>query len=329
VVKLLFAEAATRGLDAATLGARFGISDAELDDPNARVGADTMRRIWTELPVLTGAENFGLDAAQRVATDGGSMAVAQLVASARTLGEGLLAGLRYRQVIQDTLQVTWVEVDGEFRIELHDSDPAILAPRHSIEFSIARAILLARQVTGRSGGPRAIAFRHERPADDSVARRVFDCELMYGAPLNVVAVPRELLALRHRTANRNLAAFFTSRVREFDVPNTFNTVVAKVRRILAEQLADGAVSLESIAKRLRLGPRTAQRRLREEGMTLVQVVDELRRDLAIRHLEESDMEIQDIAFALGFSDKSAFHHAFVRWSGKTPGEYRTHHRRRF
>ena len=49
--------------------------------------------------------------------------------------------------------------------------------------------------------------------------------------------------------------------------------------------------------------------------------DDLRSDLANRHLADRDLAISQIAWLLGYhQDVGAFSHAFKRWTGKTPGQ---------
>ena len=67
---------------------------------------------------------------------------------------------------------------------------------------------------------------------------------------------------------------------------------------------------------------TLRRHLREEGSSFQELKDHLRRDLAIYHLGRDELAIQDIAEQLGFSEPSAFHRAFKKWTGLTPGAYR-------
>jgi AraC-like DNA-binding protein len=52
------------------------------------------------------------------------------------------------------------------------------------------------------------------------------------------------------------------------------------------------------------------------------VLDDLRRDLAVRYLSGAEVSIAEVGFMMGFSDQSAFHKAFVRWTGETPGAFR-------
>jgi AraC-like DNA-binding protein len=68
--------------------------------------------------------------------------------------------------------------------------------------------------------------------------------------------------------------------------------------------------------------RTLQRALAAEGASIRDLLNELRRDLAQRYIEESDMALAEVSYLLGFADVSAFHHAFKRWTGCTPVEFR-------
>jgi AraC-like DNA-binding protein len=65
-----------------------------------------------------------------------------------------------------------------------------------------------------------------------------------------------------------------------------------------------------------------QNKLREEGTTYRTVLDELRQETALHYLERQDVPIVDVAFLLGFSEQSAFNHAFRRWTGTSPQQYR-------
>jgi AraC-like DNA-binding protein len=93
---------------------------------------------------------------------------------------------------------------------------------------------------------------------------------------------------------------------------------ARLRQAICDELRLGQLSLETVAKRLGTPPRTLQRRLRQEGTSFAEMADRLRRDLAERYLRDRRLSVAETAFLVGFSDVSAFHRAFVRWTGKTP-----------
>jgi AraC-like DNA-binding protein len=101
---------------------------------------------------------------------------------------------------------------------------------------------------------------------------------------------------------------------------------ARVRAEIIKALSDGNATVVSVAKQLHMSERTMARRLDEEGTTFRELLDEIRHRLALRHVAAQALELNEIAFLLGFSQVTAFHRAFKRWTGKTPLEYRRSHR---
>lgn len=80
--------------------------------------------------------------------------------------------------------------------------------------------------------------------------------------------------------------------------------------------------LSSVASALAISPRHLQNKLRQEGATYRVLLDELRQETALQYLERGDVPLVDVAFLLGFSEQSAFNHAFKRWTGTSPQQYR-------
>ena len=77
------------------------------------------------------------------------------------------------------------------------------------------------------------------------------------------------------------------------------------------------------ARGLNVSPRTLIRQLAAEGTSFQRIHDGVRRDVAIRELVHSERSIDAIARQVGFSSGTNFHRAFRRWTGATPGSYRT------
>jgi len=95
-----------------------------------------------------------------------------------------------------------------------------------------------------------------------------------------------------------------------------------VRLIIKNEFKGGEASLEKVAGQLGLSGRTLQRKLQERGTTHQELLDQMRKELAVRYLREPEMAICEVAYLLGFSESSALHRAFKRWTGKTPSEFR-------
>lgn len=102
----------------------------------------------------------------------------------------------------------------------------------------------------------------------------------------------------------------------------------QARRVIAELLPHGTPTVEEVAGRLNMSPRTLQRRLRESGHNLRELIDQTRAALARSHLRSDHLTIGEIAYLLGYAEPSAFAHAFRRWEGVSPREYREEGRSR-
>jgi len=84
-----------------------------------------------------------------------------------------------------------------------------------------------------------------------------------------------------------------------------------------------SVTIEATARRLGVGPRTLQRQLRERGTSFRDVLESVRRELALAYVRQGKFDAAEVGFLLGFSRPSAFYRAFRRWTGGTPSAYRS------
>ncbi|MDX1634202.1 MAG: helix-turn-helix transcriptional regulator [Marinobacter sp.] len=96
----------------------------------------------------------------------------------------------------------------------------------------------------------------------------------------------------------------------------------KVRALIAERLAEGRVGVEAVAAQLNMSRYTLYKRLKEENLTFLGLLDEVRREQALSYLQEPERPLTEVAELLGFSELSAFSRAFKRWMGTSPAEFR-------
>jgi AraC-like DNA-binding protein len=96
----------------------------------------------------------------------------------------------------------------------------------------------------------------------------------------------------------------------------------QVARVLSRKLKGSVPALHEVARELSMSSRNLQRTLRDAGTSYQSLLDDVRRDLAIRHLANPATSAGQVGFLLGFSEPSAFHRAFRRWTGKPPSAFR-------
>jgi AraC-like DNA-binding protein len=121
-----------------------------------------------------------------------------------------------------------------------------------------------------------------------------------------------------------MAKAFDARSAQHRAPARASPFQAEVEHRLEPLLASGQVGIERLARDLGYSRQTLYRRLKAEGVTYEQLLDALRRRLALRFMREG-RSVKDAAYRLGFSDPAAFSRAFKRWTGSSPSDMRTRH----
>jgi len=104
--------------------------------------------------------------------------------------------------------------------------------------------------------------------------------------------------------------------------NTNSKMGERVKAILMESLASGECSIQSVASKLAMTPRTLQRHLKREETSFKFIINHLRHDLALHYLKNTKLSNLDIAFLLGYKETNSFVRAFQDWSGKRPNNIR-------
>ncbi|WP_227712501.1 helix-turn-helix transcriptional regulator [Marinobacter zhanjiangensis] len=100
------------------------------------------------------------------------------------------------------------------------------------------------------------------------------------------------------------------------------TFSRQVRPLITRHLARGKVKVASVAAELNMSRYTLYKKLKEENLTFAGLLEDVRREQALKYLRDSNRSLSEVAELLGFSELSAFSRAFKRWMGKSPAEFR-------
>jgi AraC-like DNA-binding protein len=295
-------------------------------DPDQRFPI-AMSHAWLDAVVdLTHDPDLGLDAAREVSV-GDYGAVEYAARSATTWGEVCAVVGRYMRLINDALEFS-LKIEGELaQIRLESKVPL---PRAAADFQSGAFHISASHFWPRGVTPEFEAwFTHPRPAQIEAYERTFPGgKLRFDAPFNGFVMSKDYLAVPVEGADPNLHALIREHADALlaKLPNA-RAITMRVRDLIAKELAGGDPSVAQIARQLPMGERTLARRLEQEGTTFKEVLDGLRKQLALAYVEENELSLSEVATALGFSQSAAFHRAFKRWTGETPMSYRRGHRR--
>ncbi|MBS2019040.1 MAG: AraC family transcriptional regulator [Deltaproteobacteria bacterium] len=322
VGRAILAAAGERGIAAEDLARAAGLDLDLLQDADGRASAASMARLWEEAGRMSGDEAFGLRVGR--SSHASAMPLAgRLIAASPTLGEGLARIMAYYRVFND-VHPAEVVVDGDDVVArvLTKAIPIAL-PRHAIEFAFSWFVGVASFALGEPVALSSVSFEHPAPRDPSEHAATFGCPVAFDARETSFRAPRALFERPTARPDPYLVELLESHAQILfaKLPDRAS-LVARVRAIVAELLPRGDAGVELAAEALGSSPRTLQRKLREEGTSFSDVVDEVRCDLAKDHLRQGARPIAEVALLVGFSDQTAFHRAFVRWTGKTPGDFR-------
>ncbi len=126
------------------------------------------------------------------------------------------------------------------------------------------------------------------------------------------------------TENPQMWSFFEPQLqRRLSQLDADATPSDRVRGVLLEILPTGRCSIEAVAQRLAMSPRSLQRHLSRDGQTFQKILSATRRDLASHYLKRSSFSGAEISLLLGFEDSSSFFRAFKSWTGDTPESFRS------
>ncbi|MFO0547377.1 MAG: AraC family transcriptional regulator [Polyangiaceae bacterium] len=314
--------AAARGVAPAELLRAAGLEASALDEPDRFVSRASEVRLWCEAARLANDEHFGLHLSEQLKADMfGALGFA--VRSSPTIGRALSCVARYLQLLVrgPTLRIV---VDGPLARVRHTPPLADPRPsRHGVEFLMGNLLELTRRGGGPEVAARSITFQHPLSAEVSEYQRVLRLTPTFAGAHDEIVLDRDLLEAPQLEAEPALGDILDQHLSSLLVsaPST-GTFLERVRSALSAELATGEPTLTQIAASLSMSERSLQRKLRDEGTSLSALLDQVRADIAVRHLAESKQSIAEVAFLLGFSEVSTFHRAFRRWTGVTPATYR-------
>ena len=297
------------------------LAQIEGTDPDDRIPAAAMIELARGAVELTGDPDIGLRAAQ--AAEMGDYDVLEYAASsASTVKEAAAILMRYVALVNDGIEVTLDFDGGLVRTKIASE---VELNRAAADFQLAAFYVAAKRTLGDALVLREIWHRHAQPANLEGYREVYgdDAVLRFAEPREGFVVESDVVELELPAADPKLHHVLRRHAEQLlaNLPKV-QTTGTRVRNAILETLSSGQVSAESVARQLHMSRRTMTRRLEEEGTSYKELLDGVRRQLAVGYLTETSMGVGEVAFLLGFSQGPAFHRAFKRWTGQTPIEFR-------
>ena len=307
------------GLPSEALLAGSGICAADLSRADTRITTNQEMRVCANALALR--RDVGLALGRQMHVSAYGMLGYALLTSA-TFGDALRLALRYPALLGTLFELS-LEADGE-RIWFTASDyreiPAM--QMFNVELCLASLKVICDDLLGQPLALLGARFEYNAPDYRARYSECFACPLQFDAGTNAFAFDKhwldQPLPLADAVTHQAMAERCRKQNQEFTGRQAW---LGRIRQLLASQLG-AAPGIEGLAAQMNCSPRTLRRHLHDLGCSYQELLDELRFERAKQWLAADELPIYRIAEQLGFSETASFRHAFVRWSGVAPSQFR-------
>ncbi|WP_339502537.1 AraC family transcriptional regulator [Pseudomonas silesiensis] len=309
------------GLNPRDVLAVAGLNKAQLQSPDYRIPIDAAVRLLEDSAAASGCQTFGLRMAEsRQLSDFG--VVSLLLSQQRTLRDALQVMERYRHLMNDSLGIFVEEAGRVVIIRAEMVTESLLPNRQATELVIGVLFRLCSTLLGSKWRPYSVNFMHQPPDSQHLHRRLFGCNLEFGSEFNGIVCSDASFDRVNPNADpamaRHARAYLDSLQRDDST-----SMLYEVRKAIYLLLPMGRATIEQIAQSQGMNVRTFQRRLQDDGGVFNDLINDVRRDLALRYLENPNNSMSRIADMFGFSMASSFTRWFVNQFGMPPAAWRS------
>jgi AraC-like DNA-binding protein len=315
---------ASEGVPATEALAGVSLSLTQLNSPAARVSANQVLQSYDNAIRLSRDPQFAYNAGLRFHVSTYGMYGFALL-SCPNFRDTMAFGIKYHALAAPLAEIAFKEEAGAGTWTIVPKPyPRVDGRlyRFIVELQMAVHLSLHRDVMGASFCPLELHFTFARPRPGNNGAPAFDCPVLYEQPENRLVFDAHWLDGRPNLGNPVTYAELCQLCDQLTNELQLSAGMAgRVRSMILTNLVRHA-NLDSITAQLKMSPRSLRRRLQEEGTSFRELVEEVRAQLAIKYVRDTSLSIEDVTYALGFNDASAFRHAFRRWTGAAPQEFR-------
>jgi AraC-like DNA-binding protein len=318
--------AASRGADAQALCKRAGVTPTMLATPDEMVSGHIAGALWAAAVEATRDPDLGLHLGEASHLSSLGL-VAPVLLNCPNLRRALGKFADYSRLLWSSFAIEIADLDArrsavQYLVLPHDNYVA-RAPRHPMECILAATVVGASQLIGRPLQIEEVHFRHPAPPSVKAHAAAFRAPIRWEQELDQLIVDHAQLDRPIVLADPSVLARHEAKAREvLSQRGQANTHVARVRQALGVLLRGDLPAIQDVAEHLHMSARSLQRALADEGESFRALLDDVRKELALAHLKDPNTAVAQIALLLGFSEASAFHRSFKRWTGATPSQYR-------
>lgn len=320
-VRVLFDYLQLSGFAPEQICAPRRLSEIRTSDSSARCALDEWHGLMGAAEVLTGDAHLALALAEHFKPWHTGL-VGFMAMTSRNLRDVGKVLARYHHLLNDIEAVEAGTQGSQFALSVRQL--TTLKSSRIALLTLGSWAWHARWLTGRSDLVFDVDFAFAAAGRSDRFDRIFGGAVRFGCTDTVFRGSLSYLDLPviQQEPNVNRILHLQAQQQMDRLAEGAGSVLAKLERLLMAHLGQGEVTLAALAAELKISPRTLQSRLEESGLSFRSVVERVRRNQAVGYLGDPRLSLTQIAQLLGFANQTSFHHAFKRWTGQSPGEFR-------
>lgn len=308
-----------RGVDLRSVQERWGFPLATINQPHLRLPAFLSRRFWEVAAELDGDPAFGL-AAARPADLGQMLGVSYLMQLMPSRLEALATLQRYWPLVAGHIALPMERHADRLHLGLLATAP-VLPTQLELDYWYARQIHHLRSWVCAPEPLLEVRFRRPAPADPGPWERLAGRPVCFAAERDELVLDYAALCHERPAGPSSVRQALEDALDDYARQTIEGNLLELVSSAVLQQLHSG-LSLDSLAERLHMTPRTLHRALLRNGWSFSDLIDIHRRYLSRDLLQSSDVSIAEIADRLGYGEVNSLVRAIRRWYGSTPGALR-------
>jgi AraC-like DNA-binding protein len=284
-----------------------------------QVTTDQLAMLWREAALAMDDEFLGMS--QRPMSAGSFKIMCHSVVHAGTLKIALPRMLDFLRIVLGNLSAAVTVRDGLVRVRL--TDGALRSEPFGQRMYWILVHGLSCWLVGRRIPIRHVDFGCDMPTAGADYRLFFGAPVQFGQSESSLTFDERFLDLTIRRGEGALRQFLRRAPSNILVRYRQDTdLVTRIRTQLGRKPPTEWPAFDVVAHQMRLSSASLRRRLALEGQTFQQIKDQIRRELAIEWLKADGSRVGEVSARLGFNEPSAFHRAFRKWTGHSPGAFR-------
>jgi AraC-like DNA-binding protein len=311
------------GFDSSEMITEVGLDPSKLTDPLARYSFQLVDELWTLASNTIGDPCFGL----KVATfwhPTSFNALGYSWLASESLEDAFIRSARYTRIVNTSAAdiMQYEETEDSYNIIIHNDRLTPSPGPTAVEYSVAMILIMCRAAYGPDLTPVGVYFEHSKEKDTDCFSEFFSAPVEFSKQYNSLIIEPHVVTTPLATANPELVRLSDKVVTDYLANLDRNDLSMQVKSKLVERLPSGEISEEMIASAINVSQRSLQRKLKEQGVSFTQLLENTRKDLGLLYVRDPQRSFNEIAYLLGFSEPGNFTRAFKRWYGKSPSKYR-------